>query len=250
MGPITIKRSDSKLRPTPCHYDERVYEIARSPHRCSHLPGNKLENLAINRPFRGERTGCFMFVVSIIRTRTRVCEDAPAPQHAGHRQRQRQQGRQRRGRFSGGCQPPQYLAELVVARVPGLKGSPDNWLKGLSLLTLLGPAANAPRIIKSFLEPSLVNAAAGCRETRVSPFSLLIPCYSTVLSPLALRGNRRENVDLPLRGLSSTAAMRHIHLTPSSKKLPLLKGAAGKFRSTSATGCDALAAFSVFVARG
>lgn len=34
---------------------------------------------------------------------------------------------------------PQYQAELVVARVPGLKGLPDNWLKGLSLLTLLGP---------------------------------------------------------------------------------------------------------------
>jgi len=49
---------------------------------------------------------------------------------------------------------PQYLAELVVARVPRLKGLPDNWLKGLSLLTLLSAQANAPRIIKSFLEPS------------------------------------------------------------------------------------------------
>lgn len=34
---------------------------------------------------------------------------------------------------------PQYLAELVVARVPGLKGLLDNWLKGLSLLTSLCP---------------------------------------------------------------------------------------------------------------
>jgi hypothetical protein len=92
-----------------------------------------------------------MFAVNIIYARAYVPGDA---------------GWQRRW-FSGGWQPPQYLVELVVARVPGLKGSPDNWLKGLSLLTLLGPPANASRIIKSFLEPSLANAATGCRETQV-----------------------------------------------------------------------------------
>lgn len=71
---------------------------------------------------------------------------------------------------SYGAATPQYLAELVVARVPGLKGLLDNWLKGLSLLTLLGPA-NAPRIIKSFLGPSRSGPAAGCRKTRARRFS-------------------------------------------------------------------------------
>lgn len=45
-----------------------------------------------------------------------------------------------RRRFFAYAGTSQYLAELVVVQVPGLKGLPDNWLKGLSLLTLLGPS--------------------------------------------------------------------------------------------------------------
>jgi len=116
----------------------------------------------------------------------------------------------------GGWQPPQYLLELVVAWVPGLKGSPDNWLKGLSLLTLLGPPANASRVIKSFLEPSLANAATGCRETPFPPS----------LHPLHDRGCgvTVAKARTWLSEGSCTAAARHIHLTPSSKKLPSPKG--------------------------
>jgi len=46
--------------------------------------------------------------------------------------------------------------------------------------------------------------------------------YTIALS--RLRSNRRESADSALRGLLCTAAARHIHLTPSSKKLPSPKG--------------------------
>lgn len=79
--------------------------------------------------------------------------------------------------------------ELVVAQVSGLKGFLDNWLKGLSPLTLLG-STNALHIIKSFLELLL---EAAIRLPLQPSCKTLSPCLVALLDIPAdvIRGTAR-----------------------------------------------------------
>lgn len=72
--------------------------------------------------------------------------------------------------------------ELVVAQVLGLKGFLDNWLKGLSPLTL-PDSTNARHIIKSFLELLLeapIRPPLARRYSRLRPYGRLLDILGDV----------------------------------------------------------------------
>lgn len=139
IRPITIKRSTWD-NGSPAKAKE--FQITRS--CCSLTLSNKLENLASNRPFweKEERLSPRVCCTRVWHARAIcVCEDIARWVPAVLRLR---------------CRYPAIFGGISCRPDSRVKGLPDNWLKGLSLLTLRRP---------KLMSHALLNHSWNHRET-------------------------------------------------------------------------------------